>query len=122
MPNVLYGRTVPLIINLFFLCCGQNPCSYVIIHVCIWLIISSGDLSDDIINLGFTFTDKLTLLGFQLQNYGDIAASNFEKIGIKIDNLIRFWERFFLSLPGKLTVYKTFLISQINYVAAAFNP
>ncbi len=58
----------------------------------------SGDLSEDITNLGFTFTDKLTLLGYQLQNYGDIAASNFEKIGIKIDNLIRFWERF-LSEP-----------------------
>jgi hypothetical protein len=82
----------------------------------------SGDLSDDIINLGFTFTDKLMLLGFQLQNYGDIAASNFEKIGTKIDNLIRFWERFYLSLPGKITVYKTFLLSQINYVAAAFTP
>jgi hypothetical protein len=82
----------------------------------------SGDLSEDIINLGFTFTDKLTLLGFQLQNYGDIAASNFEKIGTKIDNLIRFWERFYLSLPGKLTIYKTFLLSQINYFAAAFTP
>ncbi len=82
----------------------------------------SGKLSNEIINLGFTFTDKLTLLGFQLQNCGDIAAPNFEKIGIKIDNLIRFWERFFLSLPSKITVYKTFLLSQINYVAAAFTP
>ncbi len=51
-----------------------------------------------------------------------MIASNFEKIGTKIDNLIRFWERFFLSLPGKITVYKTFLLSQINYVAAALSP
>ncbi len=82
----------------------------------------SGDLTEEILSLGFTFTDKLTLLGFQLQNYGDMTAANFEKIGIKIDNLIRFWERFFLSLPGKITVYKTFLLSQINYIATALMP
>jgi hypothetical protein len=82
----------------------------------------SGELSNEILSLGFTFTDKLTLLGFQLQNYGDMIASNFEKIGTKIDNLIRFWSRFFLSLPGKITVYKTFLLSQINYIAAALLP
>jgi hypothetical protein len=53
---------------------------------------------------------------------GDITATNYSKITLKEDKLIRFWDRFFLSLPGKITIYKTFLISQINYVASIFTP
>jgi hypothetical protein len=82
----------------------------------------TGAVSQDILDLGFTFTDKIKLLGFTLQNYGDITAANFEGVRIKIDNLIRFWERFFLSLPGRITIYKTLLIPQINYFASILTP
>jgi hypothetical protein len=75
-----------------------------------------GDISQEIRDLGFTFTDKLKLLGFTLQNYGSVQATNFEGVVAKVCNLIRFWERFFLSLPGRITIYKTLLIAQINYV------
>ncbi len=80
------------------------------------------DIPDEIAALGFSFTNKLKLLGFTLQNYGDITASNYEQVNIKIDNLIRFWERFFLSLPGRILIYKTLLIPQINYIATIFTP
>jgi hypothetical protein len=49
-----------------------------------------GCISNEVQNLGFVFTDKITLLGFTLQNYGDINATNYSKIILKIDNLIRF--------------------------------
>ncbi len=85
-----------------------------------------GNLDDDIpveiAELGFIFADKIKLLGFILQNHGDIIASNFEQVNIKIDNLIRFWERFFLSLPGRISIYKTLLIPQINYISTIFTP
>ncbi len=83
---------------------------------------TSGAVSQDILDLGFTFTDKIKLLGFTLQNFGDITAANFEGVRTKIDNLIRFWERFFLSLPGRITIYKTLLIPQINYYASILTP
>ncbi len=82
----------------------------------------SGEISQSIRDLGFAFRDKITLLGFTLQNYGDITATNFERISSKIDGLIRFWDRFFLSLPGKIVVYKTFLIPQLNYIASILTP
>ncbi len=82
----------------------------------------SGEICQSIRNLGFTFRDRITLLGFILQNYGDITATNFEQVSTKIDSLIRFWERFFLSLPGKIVVYKTFLIPQLNYIASVLTP
>jgi hypothetical protein len=80
----------------------------------------SGTVSREIQELGFTFADKIKLLGFTLQNYGDMVAANFENITTKIDSIIRFWERFYLSLPGKLTIYKTFLLSQINYICSYY--
>jgi hypothetical protein len=46
----------------------------------------------------------------------DTGTETFEKIKDKIVNIIRYWERFKLSLPGRITIAKTFLISQLNYV------
>jgi hypothetical protein len=66
----------------------------------------SGEISPAILDLGLTFRDKITLLGFTLQNYGNITATNFERVMSKIDTLIRFWGRFFLSLPGKIVIDK----------------
>ena len=40
----------------------------------------------------------------------------YHSITDKISNLIRFWERFNLTLPGRLTIMKTCLISQLNYI------
>ena len=40
--------------------------------------------------------------------YGGITA--------KIRNLILFWERVKLTLPGRITIMKTCLISQLNYI------
>jgi hypothetical protein len=81
-----------------------------------------GDIPDNIANLGFSFANKIDLLGFTLNNYGNIATANYEKILVKINNLIRFWERFNLSLTGKLSVYKSLILPQINYTAAIMTP
>jgi len=62
------------------------------------------------------------VLGFILQNHGDLAEVNFAKIQTKIVNIVRFWERFNLSLPGKITIYKTLLIPQINFIASILTP
>ncbi len=50
----------------------------------------SGTVSAEIQELGFTFADKIKLLGFTLQNYGDMVAANFESITTKIDSITRF--------------------------------
>jgi hypothetical protein len=54
----------------------------------------TGAVPQDILDLGFTFATKIKLLGFTLQNYGDITAANYEGVVSKIDNLIRFSDRF----------------------------
>jgi hypothetical protein len=73
-----------------------------------WIGNQDDDIPDEIAALGFSFTNKLKLLGLTLQNYGDITASNCEQVNIKIDNLICFWERFFLSLPVEFRFTKLY--------------
>jgi len=81
-----------------------------------------GEIDQRILDLGFPFTNELTVLGFVLQNNGDMVARNFEKVREKILNIIRFWERFNLSLPGKIMIYKTLLLPQINFISTILTP
>jgi hypothetical protein len=70
----------------------------------------------EILELGFDVQDKVTLLGLKI----DVNCSNFTEskndIEGKINSQIRFWQRFNLSLPGRISVAKTFLYSQLNYL------
>ena len=48
--------------------------------------------------------------------------SNFIPIYQKISSIIRFWDHFYLSLHGKITVYKTLLLPQLNYIGTILMP
>ena len=82
----------------------------------------SGELDPDILGLGFAFVDQLTLLGFKLSATEDLAEINYVDTVGKISNIIRFWERFNLSLPGKISIYKCLILSQLSYRAAILTP
>jgi hypothetical protein len=71
---------------------------------------------------GFTVVEKIKLLGADITS--DVAAltDNFERIFEKMVNTANFWSRFKLSLPGRITIAKTFLISQLNYLGCVFRP
>jgi hypothetical protein len=51
-----------------------------------------------------------------------MSRINFNPIIGKLQNSIRYWERFYLSLPGKITVYKCLLLSQLSYKASILKP
>jgi hypothetical protein len=82
----------------------------------------SGEVEQRILDLGFPFTNSLTVLGFHIANNGTIVSANFEKVRVKINNIIRFWERFGLSLSGKIAIYKTLILPQINFVGTVLTP
>jgi hypothetical protein len=71
---------------------------------------------------GFTVTNSIKLLGVEITVDPDSLSSNFNNIIGKIENLINFWSRFRLSLPGRIAISKTFLVSQINYIGCIFTP
>jgi Reverse transcriptase (RNA-dependent DNA polymerase) len=66
--------------------------------------------------LGFTVVSEIKLLGATISRDLNALSNNFTSIRDKIVNLISFWERFRLSLPGRISIAKTFLVSQINYL------
>ena len=89
-------------------------------------IMRIGNITDpkpaEIYALGFTVTDKIKLLGFTISNEDNITKINFNPIEQKIMGIIRFWDRFYLRLHGKITIYKTLLLPQLNYIATILMP
>jgi hypothetical protein len=82
----------------------------------------TGRLDPRIIGLGFTFVDRITILGFKISYNGSLIIDNFEQIIEKTLRIVRYWERFYLSLPGRITIYKTLLMPQLNYIATILTP
>jgi hypothetical protein len=71
---------------------------------------------------GFKCEHKIKLLGIEVTNSLDNTDDIFIEIGEKILNLILFWSRFRLSLPGRIAIVKTLLIPQLNYVGCILTP
>jgi hypothetical protein len=77
----------------------------------------------EIVNdLGFVLTDSIKLLSIDIVKTLDNSEAIFTGILEKIIRSANFWERFKLSLPGRISVAKTFLISQLNYVGCFLEP
>jgi hypothetical protein len=71
---------------------------------------------------GLVVTNSIRLLGADISPDPVQVSKNFEKIKNKIAGLISYWSRFRLSLPGRISISKTFLVSQINYLGCIFKP
>ena len=61
-------------------------------------------LSLEIESLGFQVVDHFKLLGLELNKNLDNVPAIYESITEKIRSLIRFWERFKLTLPGRICI------------------
>lgn len=72
----------------------------------------------DIINAGFACEDSFTVLGFFIDNKLQQLHKNIDKIKFKMSNIANFWGKVPMSLCGKITVAKTFLLSQISYICS----
>ena len=68
----------------------------------------------DIGGLGFSIVDNFKLLGLDIKSSLDNTLEIFSGISDKIRKLVQFWECFKLTLPGRLTIMKTCLLSQLN--------
>jgi hypothetical protein len=82
------------------------------------LIFGTETVPDFIIESGFAVAEKLKILGFDVtKDFSDLnlnvnpAIENIRKIGT-------FWNRYRLSLPGRINVAKTLMLSQISFHAS----
>ena len=70
----------------------------------------------------FKVVDKIKLLGISInrniENLGNCHTSTI----LNITRIINFWDRFYLSLPGRINIAKTLLLSQISYLGCIISP
>jgi hypothetical protein len=71
---------------------------------------------------GFVPTDHIKLLGLKITKNLDTFDDTFSELHDKIRDLISFWDRFRLSIPGRISVIKNLLIPQLNYLACFLDP
>jgi exonuclease III len=72
----------------------------------------------EITELGFEISEKITVLGFHIDNSNNTITCNTEKILEKIQKQKAIWTRYNLSLPGRINVCKTMFYSQLNYIGS----
>ncbi len=73
-------------------------------------------IPDEIENLGFDIKNEVKLLGLKIKNDCNSYILSKSELEERIRSQIRFWTRFDLSLPGRVTMAKTFMYSQLNYI------
>ncbi len=75
-----------------------------------------------ILNLGFNISNSIHILGMTIDSDLNNLDANFESTVSGLKKTVDFWERYFLTLPGRINVIKGLLISQITYLGCFIMP
>jgi hypothetical protein len=70
----------------------------------------------------FPTQKSVNLLGFDIDSEAASLQSNFLKVKKRLVAIANFWDRFSLSLPGRIQIAKTFMLSQVNYFGSIIFP
>ncbi len=73
---------------------------------------SNDPVPDDIAKTSFMVVEEVTIFGLKLSGPGADTQGSLEGIRKQVNH----WARFNLSLPGRISIAKTMLYSQINYL------
>ncbi len=79
-------------------------------------------LEPEILELGFEIVDQVKCLGMIINNRASALESHFDETIVKVWQLIGSWSWFNLSLPGRIAISKTMLVSQIGYIGCIITP
>jgi hypothetical protein len=80
------------------------------------------NISPEIASLGFSFVDSIKILGMDIDADINRLDNNFEQTAVSIDKSIAYWERYNLTLPGRINVAKSLLVSLLNYLGCFLMP
>jgi hypothetical protein len=68
-------------------------------------------------DLGFAFVDEMKILGFEIDAKIENLERNFDKCITKMRKTIGNWSWFRLSLPGRIAIVKSLVLSQVTCAA-----
>ena len=72
--------------------------------------------------LGFEIVNEFKMLGLTFDNKLESMEQNWDKCLRKMSKIKNFWSILGLSVPGKITIIKTFLLPQITYLGTVLTP
>jgi len=79
-------------------------------------------IPQEITDLGFAIVTEMKCLGLRINNRAENLTRHFDEKILKIRQLIGSWSRYNLSLPGRISIAKTMLLSQIGYIGCFLTP
>jgi hypothetical protein len=79
-------------------------------------------ISQEIIDLGFDITDRVHILGMEIDSNLSNLDANFDVTITNHKKCIDFWKRYNLSMAGRINVIKSLLFSQILYLGLFIMP
>jgi hypothetical protein len=77
---------------------------------------------DWVANSGFKVENELLILGCKITKNVPSWHVNFDKTIATVCKIKNFWERFQLSLPGRVGIAKSLMLSQISYLGCFLTP
>ncbi len=81
-----------------------------------------GPVPEEIKDLGFLITNKIHILGMDIDANISELDVNFAKTIVGLKKSVDYWKRYNLSLPGRINVIKSLLFSQILYLGSFLMP
>jgi len=80
------------------------------------------DPPEDILNLGFSHVNEIKILGMTIDQNIENLDQNFVLVHDRIKRSIAYWKRYNLSLPGRINVIKSLLVSLLNHLGCFLMP
>jgi hypothetical protein len=79
-------------------------------------------LPQSILDLGFEVVNEIKILGLTLDNKAANLCEHFNGTIMKMKKICGDWSRYNLSLPGRISIAKTMLLSQVGYIGCIITP
>jgi hypothetical protein len=79
-------------------------------------------ISNEILELGFSITESIHILGMDIDCNLEHLDENFEKTIVSLKKCVQYWNRYNLTLTGRINVIKSLLFSQILYLGCFIMP
>jgi len=76
----------------------------------------------EITDLGFVHVNSIKILGMEIDQNLEFLDQNFVSIHEKIKKTISYWNRYNLTLPGRINIIKSLLISLVNHLGCFLMP
>ena len=72
--------------------------------------------------IGLKITSISHLLGYKFDSSLDSINGNIDDVIKSMSESINFWNTFYLSLPGRISIWKSMIISKLAYFLTVLSP